>query len=336
MKKRNLVVLALLVSSSMLFANGTKEGQSSSASGKQVRLTFSNVTSQSGKDGGELFKKVAEEASNGTLLIDLFPDNQLGDDRVVIETTQFGDIDIGVSSTSPIATMYPDFYAFDAPYLFLNPADAYAKLDGEIGQKILDNMSSIGLKGLGFWENGFRDFTNDKVPVKVPSDVKGLKVRVMENQVHIAAWKSWGANPTPMAFTEVFTGLQQGVIDAEENPLGIIDANKFQEVQDYVSLTQHVYTPYFMVMNLDKFNSLTDLQKEAIMKASQASIEYQRSQSQKYEGEITKKLIAGGTIVTEVSDAEKAQWRQLAEDAGVYDLVAEKMDHPEFLTEWLK
>lgn len=336
MKKKSLVVLALLVSATMLFANGTKEGSSSNDSKKVVRLTFSNVTSQSGKDGGLLFKKVAEEASNGTLAIDLFPDNQLGDDRVVIETTQFGDIDIGVSSTSPIATMYPDFYAFDAPYIFMNPQDAYDKLDGEVGQKILNNMESIGFKGLGFWENGFRDFTNDNVAVKLPSDVKGMKVRVMENQVHIAAWKAWGANPTPMAFTEVFTGLQQGVIDAQENPLGIIDANKFQEVQKYVSLTQHVYTPYFMVMNLDKYNSLTAVQKDAIMKAAKASIDYQRSQSQKYEGEITKKLIAGGTVVTEISDAEKAVWKKVAKDAGVYELVAEKMDHPEFLTEWLK
>src|SRR5699024_1390026 len=160
--------------------------------------------------------------------------------------------------------------------------------------KILDGMENIGLKGLTFWENGFRSFTNNDKPVRTPEDVKGMKIRTMENEIHLEAWRAFGANPTPMAFTEVFTALQQGTIDGQENPLGIIDANKFQEVQDYVSLTEHVYTPYIVTMNLEKYNSLSDDQKAAIDKAAEESTKFQREQSQKYEQEILDKIEAEG------------------------------------------
>ncbi|WP_304507889.1 DctP family TRAP transporter solute-binding subunit [Anaerotignum sp.] len=311
-------------------AEGTKQG-----SEETVELVFSNVTSVSGKDAGEVFKRVAEEESGGSVVVNLFPDNMLGDDRVVIETTAMGNIDIGVSSTSPLATMYPDFYLFDAPYLFLNTEDAYAKLDGEVGQKILDGMESMGLKGLAFWENGFRNFTNNKVAVKTPADVRGFKVRTMENEVHIAAWTAFGANPTPMAFTELFTALQQGTVDAQENPLGIIDANKFVEVQKYVSLTQHVYTPYIVCMNLDKFNSLSENQQNAILKAAEESTVYQRERSQELEKEILGRFTEGGTTVVELTDDEKAEWQQVVTDNNIFDLVKEKMEHPDYLDQML-
>jgi tripartite ATP-independent transporter DctP family solute receptor len=312
-------------------SNADATEQSAQGSEETVELVFSNVTSVSGKDAGEVFKRVAEEESGGSVVVNLFPDNMLGDDRVVIETTAMGNIDIGVSSTSPLATMYPDFYLFDSPYLFLNSEDAYAKLDGEVGQEILDGMESIGLKGLAFWENGFRNFTNNKTAVKTPADVKGFKVRTMENEVHIAAWTAFGANPTPMAFTELFTALQQGTVDAQENPLGIIDANKFVEVQDYVSLTQHVYTPYVVCMNLDKFNSLSENQQNAILKAAAESTSFQRERSQELEKEILEKFAAGGTTVVELTDDEKAEWQKVVTDNNIFDLVKQKMEHPEYL-----
>lgn len=300
-----------------------------------VEITFSNVTSESAKLAGEKFKEIAEQESNGSLKINLFPDNQLGDDRVVIETTQFGDIDIGVSSTSPLATMYADFYLFDAPYLFLNTDEAYAGLDGAVGEKVLNGLENMGLKGLCFWENGFRNFTNNKVAVANPEDVKGMKVRTMENEIHLAAWKALGANPTPMAFTELFTALQQGTVDAEENPLGIIDANKFAEVQKYVSLTQHVYTPYVVVMNLDKYNSLSDNQKAALDKAVKESTAYQRQESQRLEQEILAGFEEKGVTVVELTDEQKAAWQKVITDAKIFDLVKEKMEHPEYVDEML-
>lgn len=301
-----------------------------------VKISFSNVTSESARQAGERFKEIAEAESDGTLKINMFPDNQLGDDRVVIETTRFGDIDIGVSSTSPVATMYSDFYVFDIPFLFLGKEDAYAKLDGEIGQQILDGMERIGLKGLAFWENGFRSLTTVKKPVHVPDDLKGVKVRTMENEIHIAAWKSFGANPTPMAHAEVFTALQQGTIDAAENAIGVIDVNKFMEVQDHISLTEHVYTPYIVCMNLEKFNSLTEKQQEAILMAARKSTQYQRELSGQYEAEIIQGFRDEGKDVIEITEADKSLFQQRVIDAGIFDLVKGKVEHPEYVDAWLK
>ncbi len=296
-----------------------------------VTLKMANVTSLSAKDAGVEFKKIAEEASGGTLTVELFPDNQLGDDRTAVESTVFGDIDITVSSTSPMATMFPDLFVFDAPFLFLSPDDAYSALDGAGGKQAFTSLEPKGLKGLAYWENGFRNLTNNKKEVHVPSELDNMKIRVMQNEIQLAAWKAFGANPTPMAFTELFTALQQGTVDGEENPLGIIDGNKFWEVQKFVSLTQHVYTPYIVVMNLDKFNSLDDTQKAAILKASVESTVYQRNRSQELEGEILKKIRDKGMTVTTLTPDQKAAWQQKIVDANLYDMVKAKMDHPEIL-----
>jgi tripartite ATP-independent transporter DctP family solute receptor len=196
-------------------------------------------------------------------------------------------------------------------------------------------MQSVGLQGLCFWENGFRNFTNNRIPVSKPGDVRGMKVRTMENDVHLAAWRAFGANPTPMAFAELFTALQQGTVDAEENSLGIIGANKFYEVQKYISLTQHVYTPYVIVMNLEKYNSLTAVQRAAIDKAAVESTKTQREASQRLEGNILDTVTAYGGTVVELTGDEKAAFQKLAANNRIFDLVKSKMIHPEYLDDML-
>ena len=310
--------------------------QSGGTSSEVVRLKLSGVTSDSANLAEVRFKEVAERESGGTLIVDLFPRNQLGDARANVETTIFGDIDIAVSSTSSIATMYKDLYLFDAPFLFLSNDKAYAALDGATGKKILAEMSSIGLRGLCFWENGFRNYTNNKVAARTPADVRGFKVRTMENEIHLAAWRAFGANPTPMAFTELFTALQQGTVDAQENPLGIIDANKFYEVQKYVSITQHVYTPYIVVMNTKKYDSLTPVQKAAIDKAAAESTRFQRETSQRLEKEIMDGFSQHGVTVINLTEAEKGAFQKIVNDNNIFDLVKTKMDHPGYVDEMLK
>ena len=321
---KRLTVLALAAAFVLCASSLTFSGE------KAVTLKFSNVTSQSGIDAGVVFKKVAEEESGGSLTVNLFDNNQLGDDRVVIEGTIFGDIDIAVSSTSPMATIFADFYVFDTPYMFLTTEHAYKGLDGEAGKKILADMEKKGLKGLAFWENGFRNFTNSKAAVRVPADVKAMKIRTMENEVHLAAWRALGANPTPMAFTELFTALQQGTVDGQENPLGIIDGNKFQEVQKYLSMTQHVYTPYIVCMNLDKYNSLSDKQKAAIDKAALESTKFQRNRSQELEKEIKVRFAEVGEVI-DLTPEEKQQWQNVIKEAKIFDLVKGKMANPSYL-----
>ncbi|MDR0539927.1 MAG: DctP family TRAP transporter solute-binding subunit [Spirochaetaceae bacterium] len=336
MKKHNqiygiLAAASILGAGAVLFAGCSKKKETG-----PLHLKLANVTSDSAVLAGEEFKKIAESASNGTLIIDHFPKNQLGNDLPAVEGTIVGDIDIAVTSTSSISELYHDLYIFDAPFLFLDPQDAYTRLDSVTGKKILDGMASIGLKGLTQWENGFRNFTNNKIAVRLPADVKGMKVRTMNNDVHLAAWRAFGANPTPMAFNELFTALQQGTVDAEENPLGIIDSNNFQSVQKFVSLTQHVYTPYIVVMNLDKYNSLTDTQKAAVDKAVAESTVFQRNKSQELEKTTLEKFAGEGVTVVELTPEEKAAWQKIVTESNVYDLVKKKLDHPEYVDEILK
>lgn len=314
---------------------GAASTAGTTSSDEVVKIKFAGVTSSSAKEASELWKEIVERETGGTVEVTLYPDNMLADDRVAIETTQFGDIDMATSSTSPLCTMYADFYLFDSPYLFLNKQEVYDYIDSDLGKQMLDGMESVGLKGMMLWENGFRNFTNNKVAASSPDDVKGMKVRTMENEVHLAAWKAFGANPTPMAFAEVFTALQQGTIDAQENPLGIIDANKFQEVQKYVSQTQHVYTPYIIVMNLDKWNSLTPEQQAAMEKANKEATEFQRKRSQEIEDEILANFETQGVTVVNLSDDEKAAFQKVVQDNNIFDIVKEKMSHPEWLDEIL-
>lgn len=318
--------------------NGGKTDSSSSAgktdtSSKEevVELSFANVTSESAKVAAEKFKEIAYEESNGTIIVNLFHDNQLGDDRVAIEGTQLGEIDIAVSSTSPIAAIHPDFFAFDAPFLFKDEAHAYASLDGELGQQILGGLEKIGLKGLGYWENGMQAVANNTSPFTTPENMKGLKIRTMENEVYLSLFKSWTANPTPMAFAEIFAGLQQGTIDGVTTTLGAIDTNHFMDVQDYVTVLKYAYLPYFMCMNLDTYNSLSDTQKAAIEKAAVESVKLNRETSQAIEADFLARCEADERItVTYPTEAESAVLRQCVIDAGIYDLISSKMDHPEY------
>lgn len=307
-------------------------GENKAAKSGKVTLKFSNVSLDPGIMAGDKFKEIAE-AADPSLEIVLYPKNVLGDDRVVVESTRIGDIDIVASSTSPLASTYPDFFLFDAPYLFLGPEDADTVLGGPVGQKILDDLSSIGLKGLVWWENGFRNLTASKKAMKLPADVRGMKLRTMDNEVHLAAWKALGANPTPMAFSELFTALQQGTIDGQENPFTGIAAAKLQEVQKYMTTTEHVYTPFVVMMNLKKFDSLTDKQKAAIMKASQETFVYEREVSRKMEKSLKEEFKNKGIAITDLTQDEKKQWQDMVMKSDVYKLVKAKMQHPEYLDE---
>ncbi|MDR2792135.1 MAG: DctP family TRAP transporter solute-binding subunit [Treponema sp.] len=332
-------IMALTLTFGVWARGGSQAQESSPAQGSSpavIHLKLSGVTSDSANLAEVRFKEIVERESGGSIIVDLFPRNQLGDDRTNVETTIFGDLDIAVTSTSSIATMYHDLYIFDAPFLFLGNENAYAALDGPTGKKILDGMAAIGLRGLCFWENGFRNYTNNKVPARTPADLRGFKVRTMENEIHLAAWRAFGANPTPMAFTELFTALQQGTVDAQENPLGIIAANKFNEVQKFVSMTQHVYTPYLVVMNAKKYDSLSPAQKAVIDKAAAESTKFQRETSQRLEKEIMNSFSSQGVTVVNLTEAEKGAFQKIVNDNNIFELVKTKVDHPEYVDELLK
>jgi tripartite ATP-independent transporter DctP family solute receptor len=212
--------------------------------------------------GAVRFSEHVDQRTNNKVKIDVYPSTQLGNERDMVEGLQLGTIDLVVTSTGPLGGFVPKMFVVDLPFLFRDREHAYKVLDGPIGRDLLDAFSAKGIKGLAFWENGFRQITNNVRPIEKPEDLKGIKIRTMENKVHLASFKAFGASPTPMAWSEVYTALQQKTIDAQENPIAIIYHQKIFEVQKYLALTGHFYSPTPLLMSLKVFESLPkDIQK---------------------------------------------------------------------------
>ena len=212
--------------------------------------------------GAVKFAELMAQRTGNRVKIDVYPSTQLGNERDMVEGLQLGTIDLVVTSTGPLGGFVPKMFVVDMPFLFRDREHAYKVLDGPVGKELLEAFTAKDIKGLAFWENGFRQITNSVRPIEKPEDLKGIKIRTMENKVHLAAFRAFGASPTPMAWSEVYTALQQRTIDAQENPIAIIYHQKIYEVQKYLAMTGHFYSPTPLLMSLKAFNSLPkDIQK---------------------------------------------------------------------------
>ena len=237
-------------------------------------------------------------------MIDIFPNAALGDERANIEDLQMGTLDIAVSSTGPLGNFVQDFLILDLPFLFKDYAHAHAVLDGEIGQALSAKLDDIGVVGGAFWENGFREMTNSKRPINSVADCAGLKLRCMENQVHMDAFTALGMDPTPMAWSEVFTALQQGVIDGQENPIAVIYSNKVYEAQEHLAITNHVYSPAMILFSKTVFEGLDPAYQTALMEAAQEAAAFERSACEDSEADQIAEMEAAGMKVTRPDTAE--------------------------------
>jgi tripartite ATP-independent transporter DctP family solute receptor len=227
----------------------------------------------------------------------------VGDERASIEAVQLGTLDATNTSTGPVSNFVPEVGIVDIPFLFRDYAHARAVLDGPIGQDLLGKFTAKGLVGLVWTENGFRHLTNSKRDVIKPDDVKGLKVRTMQNPVHIQAFQSIGVQPTPMAFSELFTALQQGVVDGQENPIPVILSAKFSQVQKHLSLTGHVYSPAVIILSPKLWNSLNDADKAAFREAGKVASAAQRKKVNDDEASGIDQLKKEGVTVSNVDGA---------------------------------
>lgn len=224
----------------------------------------------------DTFAAEVEKRTNGRYKIQNFYASALGNEREAIEAVQLGTLDMAMSSTGPVPNFLPELAILDIPFLFRDYAHARAVLDGPIGQEMLKKFEPIGIKALAWGENGFRHMTNSKQPVRTPEDLKGLKMRTMENPIHMQAYKGFGIIPTPMAISEVFTALQQGTVDGQENPISVIQSWKFEQVQKYLTLTGHVYSPAFMMMNKGLWDGLSDEDKQHFLEAAKVAVKANR------------------------------------------------------------
>ncbi|TCT28203.1 DctP family TRAP transporter solute-binding subunit [Martelella mediterranea] len=264
------------------------------------------------------FAEEVETATDGRIEVRVQSGGALGGDRDVIEGVQLGTVEMAVPSTSVVANFVPDLKIFDIPFLFRDFDHADAVLNGPVGQEILDEMPDQGLVGLAYGGMGFRELTNNVRPVQKAADVEGLKIRTQQNDMHIAVWEALGVLPTPMAIPEVYTALQQGVVDGQENPVGAILNNRFGEVQKYLSMTDHAFTPLVVLISPSVWNSM-DAEDQAVIKTA-AGNAMARNREEVENGLSTglDELRAQG--VTVVEDVDKASFR--AKLDGLYDQFA--------------
>lgn len=274
---------------------------------KIIRAGTGANSEHSSYKGLEKFKEIFEEKTDGAFEVEIYHSGQIGDDTTMTEGLQLGTQEIAVPSVDNITPLAPEFSVLGFPFLFPSKAVAYDVLDGEVGQGLFEKLTDKNLVGLAYWENGFRNTTNDKGPIESMADLKGLKLRTMQSKLHIEVFSKLGANPTPMSFSELYTGLQQGTVDGQENPYPLIYQQKFHEVQKYMTNTQHVYSPYIFLVGKGFYDDLSEEQQEILKEASIEAGKYQREINEEQEIESLEGLIDEGVVFTELSDEARQE-----------------------------
>jgi len=226
--------------------------------------------------GSSVFCEEIEKGTQGRYKCQQFPAGALGGEREMVEAVQLGTLDLVNTSTGPVGNFVPEVKIVDIPFLFRDYDHARRVLDGPIGQDILAKFPAKGLVALAWTENGFRHMTNSKHAIVKPADSAGLKMRTMENKVHMEGYRAFGIQPTPMAFPEVFGALQQGTVDGQENPIPVILASKFSQVQKHLSLTGHVYSPALIITSPRLMNKLSEADKKVFYEAAKKGAVAQR------------------------------------------------------------
>ena len=280
-----------------------------------IRLGVGDPTKSAVAVTAQHFAEEVKKTSNGNLDVKVFPEGTLfgGDQNAAVNQVQNGSIDATILSTSVYSSFEPRMNAVSLPYLF-NDFDQYLSfIEGAPGQTLLKSLEKVNTAGLAMIPRTLRQITNSKRPITQPSDLQGLKLRVPQNELWVEFFKSLGANPTPMDFTEVYTALQLNVIDGQENPVDVPLENKFNEVQKYLSLTGHIADAYILAMNQDKLNGLSaECQKvlrEAAVEAAQFKADYDQEQSVK----IIEQLKAGGMEVNELTAEQQKAFQEAAQ-----------------------
>jgi len=255
----------------------------------------------------DYFAKIVADKTGGEIEIQVFPAAQLGSERDMVEGLQLGSLEMTLTSTGPMGGFVPQVKLFNLPFLFKDRESCYRVLDGEIGTQISDRFVKIGIRSLGWFENGFRNITNSKRAVNSPDDMKGVKIRVMEDDVFILTMKAMGASPLPMAFGELYTALEQKTVDAQENPLAVIHSSRFFEVQKYLAMTGHFYSPAVLLISEMTWKGLSPEYQKIVADAASKARDYERGLSLKADQELEAACKKEGMIITHPDKAPFAK-----------------------------
>lgn len=244
---------------------------------QEVKIGYALATTSHYGVAALKFQEVVEANTDGRYKFRAFPSSGLGGEREVVEGVQLGTIEATIVSSGTLSNFIPEAGIFDIPFLFRDLDHARKVLDGEIGQEILAKFDSVGLVALAWGEQGFRHITNNRNPISKPEDLAGLKIRTMENPIHITAFQTLGAAPTPMAWPEVIGALQQGTIDGQENPLSVITSTKLWEVQKNLTLSGHVYSPAVLLVSKSLWEGMSPEDQDVFRMAAKEAVTAMRA-----------------------------------------------------------
>lgn len=301
------LMIKALVAAVALAAFGTASAQDIKE--RSFKLGIQNPKGHPLATGIEKFAEIVAAKSGGKIKVNLFPGGVLGGDQQTVSALQGGTVEATVLNSGILASQVKDFEVYDFPFMFANAREADAVVDGPFGQKLHAKLADKGIVGLAYWELGFRNITNSKKPVKQVEDLAGLKLRVIPNAINVDWVKALGANPTPMAFPEVYAGLESKAIDGQENPFSVILANKFFEVQKFLVVSNHQYNPQSFIFSKKVWDTLSPAEQKILRDAAVEAGQFQRKVNRDLAAGQLDQLKKAGMTVTELSASEAAEFR---------------------------
>lgn len=257
--------------------------------------------------GAQKFAEIVKEKSGGKLKIKPFASGVLGGDIQTVSALQGGTVEMSMMAPSLLAGLVKEFSIFELPFIFRDTRESDAVLDGPVGKTLTGMLPDKGLVGLSYWEHGFRNLTNNRHPIAKLEDVEGLKIRVLQSPLYIDTFNALGANAVPMPLPELYTALESGAVDGQENPLVTIESAKFNEVQKYLTITNHSYNPLIVLAGKKFWDKLSPDERQILTDAAEEVKPYQRAVSREMTAKVAESLKAKGMVVTELPDGEKAR-----------------------------
>jgi len=301
------LMIKTLVAAVALAAFGTASAQDIKE--RSFKLGLQNPKGHPLVTGAEKFAEIVAAKSGGRMKVNLFPGGVLGGDAQTVSALQGGTVEMTALNSGILASQVKDFTVFDFPFMFANAKEADAVVDGPFGQTMHAKLADKGIVGLAYWELGFRNISNSKRAIHKVEDLEGLKLRVIPNAINVDWVKAVGGNPTPMAFPEVYAGLESKAIDGQENPFSVILANKFFEVQKFLVVSNHQYNPQSLIVSKKVWDTLSAAEKKILQDAANEAAAFQRKTNRDLAAGQLDQLKKAGMTVTELPVAEQAKLR---------------------------
>ena len=298
-----------------LLAGGLLFAGPGQAQERTLRMSFVNVKDHPHGVGAERFAELVSQKSGGKMVVRLYPGGTLGGDLQIVSSMQGGTIDLSVMVPGSLVGQSKEFGVFDLPFLFKDAREADAVLDGAFGKKLMERLPEKKLVGLSFWDHGFRNMTTGKKPIVSADDFQGLKLRVQQIPIYIDMMKALGANPVPLPFPELYTALENGTVDGQENPLTSIVGSKLHEAQKFLTITRHTYNPLVVLASKASWDKLSATEQKILLDAANEAKPYQRKVSRDAESKALETIKAAGLKVNELAPAEIERLREKVQPA---------------------